>query len=146
MIDVPRALRALSLAGIDHMRIAQDLYISPYIVSGWAAGHTISDASLDRLARYVAGLLRAANACPDHRERRLSAALRTAYDALTVDPDDELIANVRATMRTAGSLIGRGPLIDIDETVRLAAEADRLLASFRHPDHELHDRIDWTFS
>ena len=134
MINVPKALRALASVWLGPAELARELHISPYLVQGWRDGNAISDTSLRMLRGYVGHRLMAHNAGSVYPGWiQDGGALRKAYDSLTPDPDGELVESVRATMRASGSLVD------------LPSQADRLLAPFRHRNHELHDRIDRAF-
>lgn len=143
MINVRRALLALDAMGVDEVELARALHVSPFLVEGWRDGATISRPALRMLRGWVGHELLTHNAADTtgHAWSVRGALLRRAYDALTPDPTPDLIDRIRAVMRVAGSLTPPSVL-----PARLAAEANELLAPFRHPDHELHNRIDRTFS
>lgn len=151
MIDVSRAIEALARAGIGSEDLARALHVSPFLVQGWRDGSTISRPSLRMLRGWVGHELQVHNASPLYPGWiQRGAALRRAYDALTIDPDSELIANVLATMRNAGSLVStladqQNAYSHILTAPALAAEAERLLAPFRASGYERTLRIDQAF-
>lgn len=153
MIDVRIALLALDAMGVDEIELARALHVSPFLVTGWRDGAAISRPALRMLRGWVGHELLAHNAADTtgHAWNVRGALLRRAYDALTPDPTPDLVDRIRAVMRSAGSLTASPPAsLAVDHgfltPAKLAADVDRLLAPFRHPDHELHNRIDRTFS